>query len=905
MTDSFTVLHLELAPTDAVGTVWHAELGRGGADLGRIRVGPTAFAHRVGMLLGHPLAVAPPGERVAAAVRILAALDDGGQWFSATREADPLGAALWMVQAHDALRNLGWDGSAVVSSPRLAALFALRRGAGGVFLPPGLPDVLHGLVEILARRAPSVRFDVHLGVGRAFFSPLMRALLSSLEARDHRVVEAPTLGPCAPADSDLGRLQRALLGGAAATLAGDGTLRILQGETPWEAAALATALLDDRATWLVSGDEAVLDCVRSRFDRPRLAGGAASRWRPALQVLPLALALQVGPQDPQTALELLTLPVCPVPGAVRRGLISALGDQPAIGSPRWSEALAQGLEKHAGRYPDADIDTIANRIGLLFPVDPPRSVPASELLIVVEAVTAWARHRGARDGDALLLAASSVGSDLTRSLRQLPADHPLDRLQIGQFHDLAVGDGLGTGLEAEQGAPSVARAPETVCPGTSDLVWYGLVAGNAEAGRPIDWTDAERDGLAEAGADLPPDGALREQEQHAWLQAVLAPSVSLSLVTWESAGAEASEPHPLLDLWATRLRGDGLRGIVTTAASVLSRPDGELAAPVAFAAEVTPRGAWRVLPGAIATKRTWSASSIEKLITCPLSWVLAYAANLRPGTTAALPDLRSLAGTFGHALFATLLFEDSPGWAALTPETARERLHALFDARVATEAAPLTLPAQRAYAGRLRRQLGEAIAALVDRLKAGGWRPEAAERSIGELGGTFAGQPLAGSIDLLVHRDDGRRGVVDLKLGGGGYRRGSLKKGTSVQLAVYARAASAGASPVPPVAYFILEDGELISTDSSAFPGAGVVDGPGPAETLLDAERAWRWWGAAVRGGLVIARGEHLETEDVAGELTDVAGGEPPDHPWAREEPSCRFCDARRLCTFSLEGGAA
>ena len=377
-------LRIALAPSDTVGTAWHA--GRSvdaPATIGALTLGPTAFAHRIATFVGHPLPVAFAAERIAAADRILSELDDGAQWFSATRIADPVGAAQWLVHAHDTLRSSGWDGRPLQASPRLKAISALQVGTANTRLPPGFADALHDLVGTLQSRSLSVPVHVQLQAPRGAFSPLLGSLLAAIEARGHTVSAPGTADPGAAEDTDLGRLQRALRGGEKATLLHDGTLRILQGDSPWEAAALATALTGDDALWLLSGESALLDRVRSRFDRPLLGGGDSSCWRPALQILPLALALQTGPQDPQTAVELLTLPVSPLPQRLRRALVGALGRQPAVGSPSWSEVLQEGLAKHAERNPDANMDALTQRVATLFPVAPSNTVLVSQAIHVV------------------------------------------------------------------------------------------------------------------------------------------------------------------------------------------------------------------------------------------------------------------------------------------------------------------------------------------------------------------------------------------------------------------------------------------------------------------------------------------------------------------------------------------
>ena len=901
MTFPQPTLQISLSLGDAIGSAWH--VAGTSTALGALTLGPTALAHRVGTFVGFRLWAAGQVKRITAADRALAVLDDGQQWYSATREADPFGAAQFLLSLHDTLRAAGWDGRPLAGSPRLRAISALR----GAELPPGHADAVHALIALLQQRAPSVVFHIDLQAPRAEFSPLTQSLLAALEAHGSTVTDVAAPVASAPAHSDLGRLQRALLGGTKAELQNDGTVRILQGEGPWEAAALATATLGDDALWLLSGEGDLLDRVRDRFDRPRLGVSASSRWLPALQVLPLVLALQAAPQSPQAALELLTLPVSVVPRRVRRALVNALGNQPAVGSPSWIKALSEALTAQGEAFPDTDIAALTARINLWFPPSPPEHIGPHTAAVVCEAVASWARARGAVTNDSIFLAASTVAADLAESLRQLPADRSLDWLQLSQLHALSIGDGVSANQATQAGAPPVTESPDCIPSGVEHLVWFGLVAGNAEAPRDTPWSVAEQNTLANAGVRVPAQGEHRSREQAAWLHAVFAPTTSLTLVSWSSTGGEASEPHPLLDLWATRIHGgaDTLQALTTTAREVLSRVDDPIVRAVEQAPAVAPVAVWNLPSKLLSTDRRWSASSIEKLVTCPMSWVFSYAAGLRPGATNTLPDIRSLSGTFGHALFETVLFEDVPGWEALTSEFARQRLHAAYDARVLTEAAPLAMPERRGTSQRLRQQLGDAIAELVSQLRAGGWRPLAAEAKVSELGGTLGGQPMSGSIDLLVIRGDGRRGIIDLKLGGAAYRARSLQDGTSIQLAVYARAASSGTSPLPPVAYFILESGEMITTDAIAFPAARVVEGPTPGATWLDLERAWSWSEELVRGGHVIARGEHILNVVNGEDLTEVAGNEPPEHPWTNAKPPCRYCDAQRFCKFARKEGAA
>lgn len=902
MTAASPALRLSLFPSEGLATAWQASAAASDtpASIGCLTVGPTQFAHRVATFVGAPMAVALQGERIAATDQILAGADDGQQWFSKTRVADPLGAAQSLLDTLDTLKQAGWTGAPLASSPLLACVSWLT-GAG---LPAGTPDAVADLLATVRRRPPTVSIGIALQAPRSAYDALTLALVDALASHGCQVEPAPTLTAAAPPDTDLGRLQRALLGGPAADLVGDDTLRVLEGDGPWEAAALATALTDDAALWLLSGEAAILDQARRQLDRPALGGGAPSRWRPALQVLPLVLALQTGPQDPAVALELLTLPISPVPSAVRRRLVDALGKQPAVGSPAWKEALTEGIAAYVDRYPDRDGATLRARVERFFPTGPPTQVTAADAAETAAAVAAWLRGQLAHRDDPVLGAAASIARALEQSLGRVPAHQLLGARTLAQLHAVALGQGVTADAEPEAGAPATCVTPEAVPRGVDRLVWFGLVAGQAEAPRARFWTPAEQAELSANGVALPAPGAHRENEQAAWLGAVLAPSRQLTIVTWRSAGGARVEAHPLLDLWQTRTTPGALQAVTTDATTLRRAGTQPFLAPVQPAREIRPTTRWPVPQDLISTTRNWSASSMEALISCPLKWTFNYAARLRVGATQALPSLSSMSGTFGHALFETLLFEPTPGWEGLSPEGAEARMLALFDDRVSTEAAPLDLPAHADQRRRLRGQLGGAARALVAALKQGGWRPKAPEQPLDELSARFDGQHLTGSIDLLIEDSAGRQGVIDLKLGGAGYRGGLLQSGTALQLAFYAYAVAGGTPPFPPVAYFILQTGQLLTTDETAFPGATILRGPSPGEVWLNANRAWDWWATAVRAGAVVGRGKHLGTPDP--HVLEDAVGRPPDpHPWHKKSPPCGWCDARRLCTFQRAGGAA
>ena len=113
-----------------------------------------------------------------------------------------------------------------------------------------------------------------------------------------------------------------------------------------------------------------------------------------LGVVPLVLRLGWDPPRPQAALDLLNLPVSPVPGRIARKLRKALDNWPAVGSEAWDAALAEGL---AEIEDEGYRESVASRLAILMKPCARRrdDMPAAEIHRRVEAVGEWLRARRA------------------------------------------------------------------------------------------------------------------------------------------------------------------------------------------------------------------------------------------------------------------------------------------------------------------------------------------------------------------------------------------------------------------------------------------------------------------------------------------------------------------------------
>ncbi len=923
------MLHLLLTPSDG-GTAWRHLLAEGEARAGFECVGPLGLARRLGRILGLPAQPAAAPDRLAAFERRLERHDDGHRSYSASRKNDPFGVAAFLLALRDRLRLAGWRGGTLQGSPRLEDLGAIE-ALGEPGLPPGFPDVLDALVTEVERirRLPHP-LVVRLSAPREGFSPLLLRLLDALAAAGVAVEDVAADAPLASAKTDLGLVQRALVQGSQGAtpppvLEGDGTFLLLEADTPLETAELAASFARERplgqATFVVAAESGALDAALLRQGLPTLGLSSSSRLRPHLQVLPLRLALAFRPQDPFRAAELLLLPGAPLPSHARRRLLDALNEMPGIGSPAWSEAVVASVgdeeerarargateagARAAGKQLAGRIDTWFG--GDLF--DPSEGIPAAKAAALCEMVARWAGSQagaadeasgnGASPEDAELWAhGAAVAATLQRMLVALPPDRRLTQLALALLHDLAVGGGSNVAaFEGEAGRPAVCRAPADVLPGAAEVLWWGFVPDAEPGPAPEVWTEAERAALSAAGLRLASPGEARRFEAWCWRRPVLASRERAVLVRWRISGADPVAPHPFADELSTRLAAGALAACTFTSEGLLAgsrgpwKPRTQTIQP---ADPIVPRAVWNAPPETLAPAGDLSATALESLLGCPFKWALEHQGLLGPGRGVDIPDGNRLLGDFAHRVLQDMVLgTERIDVERATEDEAKRWAARSFDTRVGSEAAPLVRRGREAELDRGRTLVAGAAAALIRHLQAGGWKVKAAEYPVS---GRFAGHAVAGYVDLVLEKE-GTEALLDLKLSGGRHRREDLEKGRALQLALYASMLRSSGRPHPPAGYLVLDDGQLLTVNPGAFPGAAVIEGPSAVETLKGAEEGFAYWKKVLSKGLLPVPSEDLAWEDA---IVEAAGELPDEEGPARREPACLFCRFGALCHASV-----
>ncbi len=838
--------------------------GGGNAVAGELWVGLSGLLGVLEGLTGLARNWPSHAHRVASLIPLLSKTK--GFW-DASALTDALSSAERLLELRDALVLHGWSGG--VASPRVKQLEMLALQLEG---SPG--DRLASLTATLSE-FPKLVDDFTLISPRNTLPRRVQDCLAALEAKGTCVVEEPLASAKAPSKSDLARAKAH----TAFTPARDASLQLIQPYAPQLAAeAIAAALAADRETsTLIIGADAVLDHALTRHGLPTVGGAGDPSDNAVLQLLPLVVAMGARPQDPERVVELLTLPVSPVPRGVARRLVRALQNWPAVGSPDWDAALADGL---ATIDDVTEREKVAVRLRALFNGQVPSSTwNVAELFARSELLRAWlfGREHNETDDDARARFSAAIGQCVEfEALLRASALARVSTAQLKLFLERATAAADGSQRYAARAGLRSVGKPGGVAGPIDRIVWWNFTLAAAVSPHGSIWSKAELNALAAAGVCLPSTGDRARALSQQFLRPLSQATRELWLVCPER-GADGTEsaPHPLWDEVLGFLGSGGHARALTFEAPQVKTPllvkkREPLSLPMA-------RPVW-MTKAKLRKREEESASSVDALLGCAFHWALNYVGKLRPGQTAELPGDQQLLGNLAHEVVGKTI-EAKPKSPAAAAADAEQR----FNDMGPTHAAPLFLPghdAERAEALQAARSAAKQLATLLD----DGWEVESVEKS---YEGKALGTGLAGKLDLVLKKGL-VRAVVDLKWGGERYRRESLVAGAAVQLATYAELLRQDGATDVPVGYFILVTQALLSADKRlASKGMTLPVSHNAEQTWASVEKSWQAaWKKAAAGTLtapgVSDAAPEQTARDEAGELV-VA-------------PPCRYCEYAGLC---------
>ena len=878
--------------------------GEGDGALDAAVVGPSGLIDILEVQLGLTGPRSAEAVRIAAyAAKLRASLaTHAAPFFAASFTRDPWATAKALLGWRDQLMTSGWEGQAM-GAPRIDDLARAERE--GPALPPGTSDRVCDVMVALAARPGLSIASLRLVEPRTMLSPPYRRLVDRLESCGVEIKAAApaSRGP----ESDLQRVQTFLRTGAPQPLAGDASFTTVDADTALMAAeALAEWLAagseqDLAGTVVVScdGDTALLDHALQARGLPALGQSAASPWRGALQVLPLAFAASWAPFDAKALLDLLLLPRPPIGRGAARKLARALTREPGTGAAAWDRAweeLEADLAQRFADHPSAEAEIARRQTrwrewtagGLYSRAD---GIPAEAARRIAVRVGLWAVETDAGASDPLLLTVAGAASALVQAIDVLGQD-PLPVLLVERMIEQVLAEGAQNPDHiATAGGLRCVKNPAAVWGPLDRLIWWDF-KGPGERVPTTPWSRAETAALAKAGCELEPAPAAAARIGWGYANAIHQTRERALLIRPALAGGEETVSHPLAHQLNPLTHPAGAL-IRWSAEQLLDDAAHDLAGrrlPRELAAIVLPpqtRAHWPLPAAAIAklADRKESAASFERLADCQMRWILLDVLRLSRGRFAEIPGPDQLLGNLAHE-FANRVLRPGP---VADADGVLRQVDAVFDTVLSAIAAPLQQPEFAGELAAARTRVPAALAELSRLLRQK--RLEVVGTELDREAEFANGLSVVGRLDLVVRHATQGLGVIDLKwTRSANRRRAELAEGHAIQLATYGAIVDpAGGAPASG-AYYLLNQRRLIGPVGALVADEEIEAARSLTDTWTDLMETWRLWRDLAAQGSALGTGLPQAADHFPAGL-----GIPPG------EAPCRYCELTSLCRVTQE----
>lgn len=795
---------------------WHVK-----NSLGEITVGASGMLGILEPQLGLIASQVPQSRRVVQYLECLKRCNSKSHFYHSSLQTDELGTAATLLSWRDQWHLYGWNGEIGATSPkRLLDMVDVERETVGK-IAPSEGERLAAILKVMERRTPAIS-KVTLTTPLAVFPKRWQQLLSSLTTEFSPLENSSQGGLFLQAMQD--RLRRAQAGETFSeddrlSFVADGSVVVLRAETcllasRWLADFMAQGIED--GVLVASDSSALLDDILVSAGQPRHGMSESSAYRPALQLLPMALALLWVPLDFNVLISFLSHPVSPVNSYARRQLAGKLAAQPGIGGIEWEKTLAK-IDEHYGEKAAEVREQIQTWI------DHPRfdqteGVPIGQVMSCTQKLADYFRVRLA-DLDEAKRASWNAGFSQTSAfigaleqLQQSGASVIRPR-QLQKLLAQATARGSANPkLVAEVGSLAVVDDPSAVVEPFNQVIWWQPVMPSISKAYP--WSISERRDLSDCGVDLPDITDVLESLAADWLKPILAARKKVVIVL----PPRDAEVHPAWQMIEALVRDIPEQAIEQILSGGMPEQRGAITVPHTPLPQAK---RWWLLPeGTPIPKRGRdSFSSLESYLFNPYQWLLRYPAGLKASNILSVSDGFLLDGQLAHNLVERFFALPSP------LNMSEEKVQAWFDETfphvIKTEGAVLLMHGRRSDYEGLRYRMRRALTRLLVQMSAA--KVEVVQSEL-ELNGHYPGGEILGFADLVLTNNKGKQAIVDMKWGGTKKYATKLTDNTHLQLGIYAELLRQKNGEWPEVGYYILAEGKLFVQQDNYFPNGNIVN---------------------------------------------------------------------------------
>ncbi len=858
------------------------------ALIGEVVLGPQGLIGvletALGMVAGDE---APQALRIRQYMQRIQSLPEKQRFYSRSFEADAWATARELLAWRDELVMHGWQGDAGDAPERIGALAEIE--AAGVDLDHGLADRFQKVLQRLQNQHALPLGRVILQEPRQLLPAPWRQMFAQLEQCGVAVEEAV---PASVQPAEIVMLES------------EHIWPLAQSVASW----LAATDQPEQAALICQHDSAQLDQALHAQGLPATGEVSKSAQLGLFQLLPLVLENLWQPVRIERLMELLSVPLSPVPGFAARKLIAAISREPGLESRLWQAAIDEiakskaeflsrdGVaEEEAQQMADAfarDLDVWLRLSRVDADGDPPCTM-------VAETIQRLAGHLGTV---VERMPAAKVAMGHCRDMvKVLATMETISRPLLERILDDVIGPGRSAGNLREAADWGVLNSPSQLLAPVGTLIWWGFTDASAPSNEV--WSRQEVDWLTMQDVHLDPPQHARERERACW-HALLNHCEKLLLCRPLELDGQVVPVHPL---WFDIQADDALKAISTTrpVLPLLNEQEPELLGVKLHGQQATPIRAMslsafkQVNPSADFRPRKLSPSSIGNLLGCSFKWFLEEL-GIAATDMMAFPEESAMIGTLAHQVLEDVLTSESMAmpaeangdgkkrFAIPTPEQAADLAREQYAKRVPQMAADLLLPENRAEYADMSGRMVAAAGDVVRRLHEAGFVSVTCEEWIHTR---LDGIPVNGRADVIAWDQHGKPHIIDFKYSySSNFYREKIRKGRDVQLITYARMLGEKQTPV---GYYLVPRREMLTNSPAFHTDVVEVDNP-VADGWDSVRRSVSSALSQMRKGEVPAYGM-LSEEELKERESECA-----EKDEIYLEPPCKFCDFQALCGMNM-----
>ncbi|MCC5452886.1 PD-(D/E)XK nuclease family protein [Rheinheimera sp. UJ51] len=786
--------------------------------------------------------------RSVAYLKALKAADNGERFYSNSFQVDEMASAATLLAWRDWSILHGWKHDERSNNfGRFHDFDAVEQHFTKI--GSSLGERIYALIPRLAMIKSSIT-GIELHHTKESWPPLYQLLFKELRNAGVSVTEVlVNHQPQAIPDSDLGKLQRALLAVSKepVSLRHDGSLRLIATANKPLAAQYAVQAANDKAIVISKKLNHYLETALELQAGNHSGVGDTSGSRSPNQLLFLMLQSAWKTPSANALLQFLTLPAGRFK-SLRKKIARSFRDLPGVNRDLWQSQIDEFVTRVLVEKPEQDEAALRHAISDWLPIsltDNDEYMPLSLAICLAERVAGYWRSllmmTEQEQADVIYSSAFAAADAVAEALREWP-DNSISKMQLNRLLTMTLSIGNSRYCNTRQvSAFDIVANPEVVqlkVDNPEQVIWLDPEVSPFHAAPPLSRQELRGIPLAPT---LTQQAQFMQQALARAITPLLAASKSLTLISTDMAPELLKLQLMALlgkDVWLT-LEDTVLNGqqIYVTTEQV---PEFSL-----------PRSKrWQHIDQPIPSPReTESYSSLAALALKPHEYVLKYSAKLYEDSTESLTVNPRLLGNLAHHLVEYWL--NTHPWTGQPVESTEinDWLNTNLPIFIQKIALPLAQPGKQVERMRFQQQMLAAIDALFNAMASANVVNVQPER-------TFkyddALCQLTSNVDLYCELHDGRFAIIDMKWGSYEKYREELQAGRPLQLATYVyiterSSDSSGHSRYGQFAdagYFILSRAELLCNSNLTFPTATVVDPALPTSfklTWQQFEKTLRW----------------------------------------------------------------